>query len=142
MPTQTSYQQRDIITSAVRMGELDRLRWYIEVEFPKKMIPAGIRRRQPAQWPHGCIPVLPVGDDVEESRTWAELLAELFSWDNRGRGIKFAPALTSLDLLDGVAWYEYGGELPPLEVDHVCPTCGQISRGPVGKPPRCECYEW
>ena len=73
MPTQTAYQQRDIIASAARMGELDRLRWYIEVEFPKRMIPAGIRRRQPAQWPHGCIPVLPVGDDIEESRAWAEM---------------------------------------------------------------------
>lgn len=142
MPTQTAYQQRDIIASAARMGELDRLRWYIEVEFPKRMIPAGIRRRQPAQWPHGCIPVLPVGDDIEESRAWAEMLAELFTWDNRGRGITFAPALTSVDLLTGLAWYEYGGALPPLEVDHVCGTCGQVNRGPVGKPPRCECWEW
>ena len=142
MPTQTSYQQRDIIASAVRMGELDRLRWYVEAEFPKKMIPAGIRRRQPALWPHGCIPVLPVGNDVEESRTWAEMLAELFTWDNRGRGITFAPALTSVDLLDNLVWYEYGGELPPIEVDHICSTCGQIHRGLVGKPPRCECYAW
>jgi hypothetical protein len=142
MPTQTSYQQRDILAAAQRQGELAQLYWYVEVEFPKHMIPAGIRRRQPAQWPHGCIPVLPVGDDAEESRTWAELLAELFNWDNRGRGITFAPALTSRDLLNDLSWYEYGGALPPLEVDHICPTCGQVSRGPLGKAPRCECYEW
>ena len=142
MPTQTSYQQREILAAAQRQGELCQLYWYVEVEFPKKMIPAGIRRRQPAQWPHGCIPVLPVGDDAEESRTWAELLAGLFEWDNRGRGIVFVPALTSRDLLDGLAWYEYGGDLPPLEVDHICRTCGQVHRGPVGKAPRCECYDW
>ena len=142
MPTQTSYQQRDILDAAKRLGDYDKLCWYIEVEFPKRMIPAGIRRRQPAQWPHGCIPVLPVGDDAEESRTWAEMLAGLFEWDNRGRGIVFAPALTSRDLLDNLQWYEYGETLPPVEVDHVCSTCGQVHRGPLGKPPRCECYEW
>lgn len=142
MPTQTSYFQQDIIQAAVQTNTLADLYWYVEAEFPKRMLPAGIRRRQPAQWPHGCIPVLPVGNDVEESRAWAEMLAELFTWDNRGRGITFAPALTSVDLLTGLSWYEFGGELPPLEVDHVCPTCGQVSRGPVGQPPRCECYEW
>ena len=142
MPTQTSYQQRDILAAAKQLGDYDKLCWYIEVEFPKRMIPAGIRRRQPAQWPHGCIPVLPVGDDADVSRTWAEMLAEMFSWDNRGRGIVFAPALTSVDLLDNLVWYEYGGELPPIEVDHICGTCGQIHRGPLGKPPRCECYAW
>ena len=142
MPTQTSYQQRDILAAAKQLGDYDKLCWYIEVEFPKRMIPAGIRRRQPAQWPHGCIPVLPVGDDAEESRTWAEMLAGLFEWDNRGRGIVFAPALTSVDLLDNLVWYEYGEPLPPVEVDHVCSTCGQVHRGPVGKAPRCECYTW
>lgn len=142
MPTQTSYFQQDIINTARRMGELDQLFWYVEAEFPKRMLPAGIRRRQPAQWPHGCIPVLPVGTDPDESRTWIELLAELFNWDNRGRGIVFAPALTTAPLLNGLAWYEYGGALPPLEVDHICDKCGQVNRGPVGKAPRCECYEW
>ena len=142
MPTQTSYFQQDILNTARRTGELSQLYWYVEVEFPKRMIPAGIRRRQPAQWPHGCIPVLPVGADAEESRVWAEMLAGLFEWDNRGRGIVFAPALTSRDLLDNLQWYEYGETLPPVEVDHVCSTCGQVHRGPVGKAPRCECYEW
>ena len=142
MPTQTSYFQQDILNTARRTGELSQLYWYVEVEFPKRMIPAGIRRRQPAQWPHGCIPVLPVGDDAEESRTWAEMLAGLFEWDNRGRGIVFAPALTSRDLLDNLQWYEYGETLPPVEVDHVCSTCGQVHRGLLGHPPRCECYEW
>ena len=142
MPTQTSYQQRDILDAARALGDYDKLFWYVEVEFPKKMLPPGIRRRQPAQWPHGCIPVLPVGDDAEESRTWAEMLAGLFEWDNRGRGIVFAPALTSRELLTDLAWYEYGGELPPIEVDHICSTCGQVHRGLVGKPPRCECYAW
>lgn len=142
MPTQTSYQQREILEGAKQAGDLANLLWYIEAEFPKKMLPAGIRRRQPAQWPHGCIPVLAVGDDADISRTWAEMLAEMFNWDNRGRGIVFAPALTSRDLLDNLTWYEYGEPLPPVEVDHVCATCGQIHRGLIGQPPRCECYEW
>ncbi len=142
MPTQTSYFQQDIISEARQSNTLGALYWYVEAEFPKRMIPAGIRRRQPAQWPHGCIPVIPAAPDPDASRAWAELLAELFSLDNRGRGIVFAPALTSVNLLDGLAWYEYGEELPPLEVDHVCGTCGQIHRGPVGKPPQCECYGW
>lgn len=142
MPTQTNYFQQDIIRGAQQSNTLGDLYWYVEAEFPKKMLPAGIRRRQPAQWPHGCIPVIPATPDPDASRTWAELLAELFNWDNRGRGITFAPALTSRDLLNDLSWYEYGGALPPLEVDHVCPTCGQVTRGVVGKPPRCECYEW
>lgn len=142
MPTQTRYFQQDVLNAAQRDGTLSDLRWYVEAEFPRRMLPHGVKRCQPAQWPHGCIPVLPVGTDPDESRVWAELLVELFSIDNQGRGITFAPALTSVDLLDGLAWYEYGGELPPVEVDHVCGTCGQIHRGPLGKPPRCECYAW
>ena len=142
MPTQTSYFQQDIISEARQSNTLGDLYWYVEAEFPKRMIPAGIRRRQPAQWPHGCIPVIPAAPDPDAARAWAELLAELFNLDNRGRGIVFAPALTSVDLLAGMTWYEYGGELPPIEVDHICSTCGQIHRGPVGKPPRCECYAW
>jgi hypothetical protein len=142
MPTQTSYFQQEIIQEARQSNTLGDLYWYIEAEFPKRMIPAGIRRRQPAQWPRGCIPVIPAAPDPDASRAWAELLAELFNLDNRGRGIVFAPALTSVGLLDGLAWYEYGEPLPPIEVDHICGTCGQIHRGPVGKPPRCECYAW
>lgn len=142
MATQTSYFQQDIIREARQSNTLGDLYWYVEVEFPKRMIPSGIRRRQPAQWPHGCIPVIPAAPDPDTSRTWAELLAELFNWDNRGRGITFAPALTSQDLLDGLAWYEYGGALPDLMVDHICRTCGQVTRAKVGERPRCECYEW
>ena len=142
MPTQTRYFQQDVLRAAQRAGTLGDLRWFVEAEFPRRMLRPGIKRRQPAQWPHGCIPVLPVGDDADVSRTWAEMLAEMFSWDNRGRGIVFAPALTSVDLLDNLVWYEYGEPLPPVEVDHVCSTCGQVHRGPVGKAPRCECYTW
>ena len=142
MATQTSYFQQDIIREARQSSTLGDLYWYVEAEFPKRMIPSGIRRRQPAQWPHGCIPVIPAAPDPDTSRTWAELLAELFNWDNRGRGITFAPALTSRNLLDGVAWYEYGGALPDLMVDHICGTCGQVIRAKVGERPRCECYTW
>ena len=90
-------------------------------------------------------PVTGVGDLVIRALgtgVSAAMLTGLFEWDNRGRGIVFAPALTSVGLLDGLAWYEYGEPLPPIEVDHICGTCGQIHRGPLGKPPRCECYAW
>jgi hypothetical protein len=142
MPTQTSYFQQDIIRGAQQSNTLGDLYWYVEAEFPRNMLHVGIKRRQPARYPYGCIPVLPVGDDADVSRTWAEMLAEMFTWDNRGRGIVFAPALTSRDLLNDLSWYEYGDALPPVEIDHVCSTCGQVHRGLVGQPPRCECYEW
>ena len=41
MPTQTSYFQQDIINTARRVGDLAQLYWYVEAEFPKKMLPAG-----------------------------------------------------------------------------------------------------
>lgn len=141
MPTQTSYFQQDVLRAAQRDGTLANLRWFVEAEFPKRMLRPGVKRCQPAQWPHGFIPTLPAGPDVEEQRTWAELLAGLFEGGNCGRGIAFKATLTTTDLLDGLRWYTYG-ELPEYEVDHVCGTCGQVNRGPLGKPPRCECYEW
>lgn len=141
MPSQTTYFQRDILASAQRRGDLSGLYWYVEAEFPKRLLPPGVRRRQPAQWPHGCIPVLPAGPDSEEQRTWAELLAELFTAGNRGRGIVFAPTLTTVDLLEGLRWYEYGDPIR-WELDHICPKCGQVAKAPAGSPPRCECYNW
>lgn len=141
MPTQTSYFQQDIIQEARQSNTLGDLYWYVEAEFPKRMIPAGIRRRQPAQWPMGCIPVLRAGPDAEEQRAWAELLAALFESGNCGRGIAFKPTLTTTALLEGLRWYEYG-EQPDYEVDHVCLKCGQVQRARVGVLIRCECYEW
>jgi hypothetical protein len=141
VPTQTGYFQADVLAAAQRDGSLGDLYWYVEAEFPKRMIPPGIRRRQPAQWPMGFIPVLPAGPDVEEQQAWAELLAALFEAGNAGRGIAFKPALTTADLLGGLRWYEYGEE-PQYEVDHVCGKCGQVQRGRVGVLIQCECYEW
>ncbi len=141
MPTQTSYFQQDVLQAAERDGSLGDLYWYVEAEFPKRLLPPGIKRRQPAQWPMGCIPVLPAGPDVEEQKAWVELLAGLFESGNSGRGIAFKPTLTTVALLEGLHWYQYG-ELPEYEVDHVCQKCGQVRRGRVGVLIRCECYEW
>jgi hypothetical protein len=141
MGTQTRYFQADVLAAAVAAGSLAGLYWYIEAEFPKRLLPVGIKRRQPAQWPHGCIPVLPAGPDVDEQRTWAELLAELFAAGNRGRGIEFRPTLTDASLLAGLRWYEYGEQVN-YQIDHICPKCGQVQTVPVGVKPRCECYEW
>ena len=141
MPTQTHYFQADVLSAAQRGGGLDALRWYVEAEYPKRMVPAGVKRRQPAMWPMGFIPVLPAGPDAETQRIWAELLAGLFEAGNAGRGIAFKPTLTTVDLLEGLRWYEWGEPLN-YEVDYICPTCGQVQTVPAGVKPRCECYEW
>jgi len=141
MPTQTGYFQRDMLAAAQRDGSLGRLWWFVEAEYPKRLVPPGVKRRQPAMWPMGFIPVLPAGPDVEQQQAWAEMLAGLFESGNAGRGIVFKPTLTTTDLLAGLRWYEYG-ESVGYEVDHVCPTCGQVQRAPAGERPRCECYAW
>jgi len=141
VPTQTSYFQRDILDAATARGELDGLRWFVEAEYPKRLLPVGMKRRQPASWPRGYIPTLPAGPDVEVQQAWAELLAALFESGNVGRGIVFKATLTTTELLDGLPWYEYGQPVG-YEVDWVCPTCGQVTRAQVGAAPRCECYEW
>jgi hypothetical protein len=141
MPSQTSYFQRDILRAAEQDGSLGELYWFVEAEYPKRLLPQGIKRRQPAQWPMGFVPVLPAGPDVEEQQAWAELLAGLFESGNSGRGIAFKASLTTAELLSGMRWYEYGDQ-PEYEVDHVCQKCGQVQRGRVGVLIRCECYEW
>lgn len=141
MPTQTSYFQQDVLRAAQRDGTLANLRWFIEAEFPRRMLRPGIKRCQPAQWPHGFIPTLPAGPDAEEQKTWAELLCGLFESGNCDRGITFKPTLTTSDLLSGLTWYTYG-EVPDYEVDHICQKCGQIHRARLGTSIRCECYEW
>ena len=141
MPTQTRYFQQDVLNAAQRDGKLGELRWYVEAEFPKRLLPPGIKRCQPAQWPMGFIPTLPAGPDVEEQQAWAELLAGLFESGNGGRGITFKATLTTVDLLDGLRWYQYGEPIAH-EVDHICAKCGQVTRAPAGAAIRCECYSW
>ena len=141
MPTQTRYFQADVLAAAQERGDLSGLYWFVEAEYPKRLLPPGVKRRQPAMWPAGFIPAIPAGPDAETQQAWAELLAALFESGNVGRGIAFKPTLTTAQLLDGLRWYEYG-EPVGYEVDWVCPTCGQVQRVPVGVKPRCECYEW
>ena len=141
MPTQTSYFQNDVLRNAVAAGDLGTLYWFVEAEYPKRLVPAGVKRRQPAMWPFGFIPCIPAGPDPEEQRTWAELLCGLFESGNVGRGIVFKPTLTTADLLDGLRWYEWG-ESVGYAVDWVCPTCGQVQSAAAGERPRCECYLW
>ena len=141
MPTQTSYFQQDVLSAAQRDGTLGDLRWYVEAEFPKRLLRPGVKRCQPAQWPHGFIPTLPAGPDVEEQQAWAELLAALFESGNPARGITFKATLTTVDLLEGLRWYQYGEPITH-EVDHICAKCGQITRAPAGAHVRCECFSW
>lgn len=138
---QTTYFQGDVLAAAQRDGTLGELYWYVEAEFPKRMLPPGIKRKQPAQWPHGFIPVIAAGPDPAVQREWAELLTAVFASGNVGRGIAFRPALTNAALLADLRWYEYG-EQPNEEVDHVCAKCGQVHRARAGATIRCECYEW
>lgn len=141
MPTQTSYFQNDVLQSAQRDGRLHELLWFIEADWPKKLVPPGIKRRQPAYWPKGFIPVIPVGPDVEAQRAWAEMLAGLFEACNAGRGIVFKPTLTTVDLMKDLPAYEYGGEIDHI-VDHICPKCGQVMQAKASDQIKCECYDW
>lgn len=141
MPTQTTYFQRDVLQAAQARNDLAALLWFVEAEYPRRMVPAGVKRRQPAMWPLGFIPCIPAGPDVEEQRHWAELLAGLFEAGNCGRGIVFKATLTTRELMEGLHWYEWG-EPVGWTVDYICPTCGQVQTVPAGVKPRCECYEW
>lgn len=141
MPTQTSYFQSDVLAAAVRNGTLGSLYWFVEAHYPRRMVRQGVSARQPAMWPHGFIPVLPAGPDPETQREWAGMLSGLFEAGNQGRGIEFRPTLTSLEMMDGLRWYEYG-EQPHYQVDYVCDKCGQVMTAPVGQAPQCECWEW
>ena len=77
--SQTEYFQREVIEAAKKDGTLGNLFWYIEVLFPKQELPPGIKAQQPAQYPAGCIPVLPAGPDAEMQQEWIKFLADMFT---------------------------------------------------------------
>lgn len=121
MEKQTRTWQKKIIDGAIRQGELDRLYWFVEMTLPRSM-GGGTAA---ATYPVRCVPVVPVGPDVEEQRHWAHLLRELFKESNQGRGILFEVALTDCDLLNAFRWYVYG-ETPPPAPDAICDWCGEV----------------
>jgi hypothetical protein len=127
-----------VLTSAHERQDLDVLWWYVEAQYPRKMMQPGISGHQPAMWPRGFIPVVAAGPDWETQRIWAELLCELFAEGNRGRDITFRPLLTHIDLLNNLRWYEWGDQ---PEIDHICAECGQIRIGPIDEPQKCDCGE-
>ncbi len=116
MATQTKAMQRKILDGAKAKGELDQLAWFVEMKMRLDHVGAA--------WPGNLVPVVPVGDDPEVSRAWAEILTALFEDANRGRGLEFTPALTTWDVLNqGTPWYLFEAW---AGADRVCPGCGAI----------------
>ena len=119
MPTQTRTFQRRVLDEAARRGELEQLVWFVEMK---------IRRdHAAAPWPGARVPVIPVGDDAEISRCYADVLTVIFEDGNRGAGLEFAPALTDRQTLaaTGVDWYEWSDW---AAADIVCPSCAAIGQ--------------
>lgn len=121
MATQTRTWQKKIIDGAIRLGELDRLFWFVEMTLTRAMGGGQAAACFPVRW----VPVVAVGPDPEEQRHWTHLLLELFKTNNRGRGIEFDLALTDCDILQEYRWYVYGESLPPA-ADVVCEWCGEV----------------
>jgi hypothetical protein len=104
--------QKKILAEAARTGTLHTLYWYPVATGGRQDKGVAVGAAAPS------IPVVPVGNDPEESRHWAHLLTELLE----APGSAFACDLTTADLLDecGVPWFVFGDH------DHVCPGCGAI----------------
>lgn len=113
---QTRTWQRRYLDHAKAHNDLHQTYWYVNgsrglFDFP-------------AMYPGEYLPVIPVGDDPEESRHWAELMALVFKSANPS--LQFEPYLTHVEALEqtGVAWYEYPNS--PVQFDGICSRCGQI----------------
>lgn len=136
MATQNRTWQRRRIDDAKTAGDLPRLFWFIEMDLPAGLRPRPDARHLPATYPPGFVPVIPAGPDPEEQREYAEIMQICFEAANAGRRIEFNLALTDASLLTSFYWYQFGEE-PTQEIDHVCPLCGSIRRGPATRPPAC-----
>lgn len=112
-----------MIARAVAGGHLHRLYWFVQIKIPGSRTRSGRAEIVAASWPKDHIPVVPMGDDPEVSRCWAELVKAMFEDGNRGSGIEHALCLTDRETLAGADWYEWGQEF-----DCVCETCGAVFR--------------
>ncbi|GIW60768.1 MAG: hypothetical protein KatS3mg087_1834 [Patescibacteria group bacterium] len=121
---QSRTAQKRILEEAKKRGETGDLFWYIVV------------RRKGGKYVPGCfppfrVPVVPVGDDPEESRHYAHLMLEIAKAGTPGLILNIE--LTSRDLLNENIpgrWYEWGDTPPHVEYDFVCKFCGSVSKGP------------
>jgi hypothetical protein len=139
MPSQSRTWQRQIIAAAQAAGDLDRLRWFVEMDVPPRLRPSPRAQYIPASDPPGQVPVVPVTAADSRDDLGISLLCLVLTEYNKGRGIDFAPALADLDSLAGVAWYEWGDPPAVEQVDHICPACGAVASAPLDAPPRCDC---
>lgn len=126
-----------MIARAVAGGHLHRLYWFVQVKLPSSRTRSGKAEIVAASWPKDHIPVIPLGDDPEVSRCWAELLLALFVDGNAGTGIEHALCLTDRATLGSADWYEFGAEW-----DVVCEGCGAVFRDTAPNAEYWCCGEW
>ena len=130
----TNAELKKLLAHATRTHTLHTLYWFVEVKLPGSKTRSGKPVLQAASWPKTWVPVIPVGDDPEISRCWAELLKALFEAGNRGTGCEHALALTDKGRLDGLEWYEWGDVW-----DCVCGECGAVFASSVPQEAWCGC---
>lgn len=115
----------------------ERLFWFVECKLPGAAVQDGKPLLQAANYPQQWIPVIPVGEDSEQSEQYAQLLMALFRDGNPGRGIEYALALTNHEKLADKRWYEFGQNW-----DCICAECGQVFAWTAPEVNFCEeCYE-
>ena len=129
---------RKIVDAADKMGELNELLYFIEMEVPRNLLTSPDASHVAATYPAGWIPVVPLAPDPRAAEHYAHLLCALMESSNQGRGIVFRVELTSRDVLDGYGldWYIWG-ETIPVQVDAICDECGGVHRVTPGQPPVC-----
>ncbi len=123
-----------IIAAADKMGELDELLYFIEMEDLHHVV----ARTLAATYPAGWIPVVPLAPDPRAAEHYAHLLCALLEDGNRGRGILFRVELSSHSVMDGygLAYYVWGESIP-VQVDAICAVCGGVHRVTPGQSPVC-----
>lgn len=122
--------QRKIIESARANGQIDQLRYYIEMDIPAQHRRGPNHRIQCASHPPGFVPVIPVNQPGAED--YAHILLELFRSANPDA--TFRIMLSDLPMLDQsqIAYYTYGEQPAPTGCDIICDLCGLVGKGQPG----------
>lgn len=131
---QTTTFQKSIIRHYTRLGRLNEVYYYVQMELPRSLRPnAKERYFMPATYPDGFIPVFPAYPSPEHGRKKAYELCMEFRRVAVGRDLMFEVILADENSLRGHSWYRWG-EIIFDEVDKICPNCGQIYRTYVDIP--------
>lgn len=121
---QTKTRQKRLIDGAKWQGKLHDLYWFVNAYIPGRYYDDRRAKVQPAMFPKLFVPVIRMTPDEVESRHYADVLSEIFSFVNRGRGFDFAVEITDIHELQSGnwQWYEWGS----VQWDCVCGVCGGV----------------